>query len=147
MKIGIANDHRGVNLKRKVVDYLHDKGYSCTNYGTNTDETVDYVDYAEKLCKGILNKNIDVGILICGTGIGMSIAANKIDGIRCARVVTEEDAVLAKNHNMANVIAFSESLKDYKKVVDAFLETDYSEETRHKRRVDKIKKLEGKHYE
>lgn len=147
MKIGIANDHRGVNLKRKIVDYLHDKGYSCTNYGTNSDESVDYVDYAEKLCKAIINKNVDAGILICGTGIGMSIAANKIDGIRCARVVNENDAKLAKEHNMANVIAFGEDLKDYKKVVDAFLETDFSSETRHKRRVDKIMKLEGKKYE
>ena len=144
MKIGIANDHRGVKLKRKIVDYLHDNGYSCVNYGTNSDESVDYVDYAEKLCKSILKEDITLGILICGTGIGMSIAANKIKGIRCAKVTTEEEARLAKEHNMANVIAFGEDLKDYKKVIDAFIKTEYSNEPRHKRRVDKIMKLEGK---
>lgn len=144
MKIGIANDHRGVKLKRKIVDYLHDHGYSCVNYGTNSDESVDYVDYAEKLCKSILKEEVTLGILICGTGIGMSIAANKINGIRCARVTTEEDAKLAKEHNMANVIAFGEDVKDYKKIVDAFIKTEYSSEPRHKRRIDKIMKLEGK---
>ena len=144
MKIGIGNDHRGVKLKRKIIDYLHDNGYSCTNYGTNDDESVDYVNYEEKVCKAVLDKKVDLGILICGTGVGMSIAANKIKGIRCARVCTEEEAKLAKEHNMANVIAFGENLKNYKEVVDNFIKSEYSKEPRHRRRVDKIMRLEGK---
>ncbi len=142
MKIGIANDHRGVKLKRKIVDYLHDHGYSCVNYGTNSDESVDYVDYAEKLCKCILKEEVTLGILICGTGIGMSIAANKIKGIICARVTNVNEAKLAREHNMANVIALGENTKDVDLVISTFLNTDYSNEERHIRRYNKIKALE-----
>jgi ribose 5-phosphate isomerase B len=144
MRIGIANDHRGYKLKKEIINYFNETGYTYNDYGADSEELTDYVDYAVKLCKAINNKEIDLGILICGTGIGMSIAANKINGIRCARVTTEEDAKLAKEHNMANVIAFGEDVKDYRKIVDAFIKTEYSSEPRHKRRVDKIMKLEGK---
>ena len=96
MKIGIANDHRGVNLKKKIMNYLHEKDISCVDYGTNSEESCDYVDYALKLGNAINNKEVDLGILICGTGIGMSIAANKINGIRCARVVNSDEAKLSR---------------------------------------------------
>ncbi len=142
MKIGIANDHRGVKLKEKIVNYLHDKGYLCVNYGTDTEESVDYVDYAEKLCKAVSSEVVDLGILICGTGIGMSIAANKVKGIRCGRVVNVKEAMLTKEHNMANVIALPEDVQDVEEIVDAFIETKYSDDERHIRRVNKIKKLE-----
>ncbi len=142
MIIGIANDHRGVKLKEKIQKYLHNNGYSCINYGTDTEDSVDYVDYAEKLCKAINNHEADYGILICGTGIGMSIAANKIKGIRCGRVVNAKEAALTKEHNMANVIALSENTENVEEIVAAFLNTEYSNEERHIRRVNKINKLE-----
>ncbi len=142
MKIGIANDHRGVKLKEKIVNYLHSKGISCVNYGTDTEDSVDYVDYAEKLCKAVISEEVNLGILICGTGIGMSIAANKIKGIRCGRVVNAKEATLTKEHNMANIIALPEDVENFEEIVDAFLETKYSDDERHIRRVNKIKKLE-----
>lgn len=142
MKIGIANDHRGLSLKEKIVDYLHNNNYSCVDFGANSSESVDYVDYAVKLCNEIISGNINKGILICGTGIGMSIAANKIKGIRCARVCTKEEASLASEHNMANVIAVGENTTDIENIVEAFLTTKHSNAERHIRRVNKIMNLE-----
>lgn len=142
MKVGVASDHRGYSLKQEIYDYIHALGYSCIDYGTNDSLSVDYVDYAVKLCKGINNNEIDLGILVCGTGIGMSIAANKIKGIRCARVVNAEEAKLAKEHNMANVLALGEDTEDIESIVSTFINTNYSNEERHHRRVEKIKQLE-----
>ena len=142
MKVGISNDHRGYKLKKEILEYLHEAGYSCIDYGTNDENSVDYVDYAVKLCKGILNKEIDRGILICGTGIGMSIAANKIKGIRCARVVNQKEACLAGEHNMANVIALGEDTKGADIVVSSFLNSKYSKDERHIRRINKINSIE-----
>ena len=126
MKIGIANDHRGVNLKKKIMNYLHEKDISCVDYGTNSDESCDYVDYALKLGNAINNKEVDLGILICGTGIGMSIAANKINGIRCARVVNSDEAKLSREHNMANIMAIGENIENVFSVVDTFINTKES---------------------
>ena len=142
MKIGIGNDHRGVKLKEKIMKYLHDNGITCINYGTDSEESTDYVDYAVKVGNAINNKEIDLGILICGTGIGMSIAANKIKGIRCARVVNPNETVLAREHNMANVIALSENTPDYENIVKTFINTKESTEERHIRRVNKIMDIE-----
>lgn len=142
MKIGIASDHRGYKLKNKIINYLHDTGYSYVDFGTNNEDSTDYVDYAVKLCKGINNKEVDIGILICGTGIGMSIAANKIKGIRCARVLSVKEASLAREHNMANVIALPENIPACEEIVSTFINTEYSKEERHIRRVNKIKALE-----
>lgn len=142
MKIGIGNDHRGVKLKEKIMKYLHDNGIICINYGTDSEESTDYVDYAVKVGNAINNKEIDLGILICGTGIGMSIAANKIKGIRCARVVNVNETVLAREHNMANVIALSENTPDYENIVKTFINTKESTEERHIRRVNKIMDIE-----
>lgn len=142
MKIGIGNDHRGVKLKEKIMKYLHDNGITCINYGTDSEESTDYVDYAVKVGNAINNKEIDLGILICGTGIGMSIAANKIKGIRCARVVNMNETVLAREHNMANVIALSENTLDYENIVKTFINTKESTEERHIRRVNKIMDIE-----
>lgn len=142
MKIGIGNDHRGVKLKEKIMKYLHDNGITCINYGTDSEESTDYVDYAVKVGNAINNKEIDLGILICGTGIGMSIAANKIKGIRCARVVNVNETVLAREHNMSNVIALSENTPDYENIVKTFINTKESNEERHIRRVNKIMDIE-----
>lgn len=142
MKIGIANDHRGVNLKKKIMNYLHEKDILCVNYGTNSEESCDYVDYALKLGNAINNKEVDLGILICGTGIGMSIAANKINGIRCARVVNSDEAKLSREHNMANIMAIGENIENVFSVVDTFINTKESKEERHIRRVNKIMDIE-----
>ncbi|UKI57192.1 MAG: RpiB/LacA/LacB family sugar-phosphate isomerase [Clostridium sp.] len=123
MKIGIANDHRGVNLKKKIMNYLHEKNISCVDYGTDTENSCDYVDYAVKLSDAVKDREVDLGILICGTGIGMSIAANKVDGIRCARVVNSDEARLSREHNMANMMAIGENTENVFDVVDAFINT------------------------
>lgn len=142
MKIGISNDHHGVELKNKIMKYLHEKSIECINFGTNDNESVDYVEYAVKLCTAINEKKVDLGILICGTGIGMSIAANKIKGIRCGKVSTVREATLTKEHNMANVIALSEYTENAEEIVDAFINTKYSTEERHIRRIKEIDQLE-----
>lgn len=143
MKIGIANDHHGVELKNKIIEYLHKKGIECVNFGTNEKESVDYVEYAVKLCTAVNKKEVNLGILICGTGIGMSIAANKVKGIRCGKVSTPREAALTKEHNMANVIALSEYTEDVEEIVDAFINTKYSTEERHIRRIEEISQLEN----
>lgn len=142
MKIGIANDHRGVNLKKKIMNYLHEKNISCVDYGTDTEDSCDYVDYAVKLSDAVKDREVDLGILICGTGIGMSIAANKVDGIRCARVVNSDEARLSREHNMSNMMAIGENTENVFDVVDAFINTKESTEERHLRRVNKIMNIE-----
>ena len=137
LKIGIASDHRGYEVKNKLIDALKKK-YEIIDYGTNNTESTDYPVYAFKLCEDI-NK-IDFGILLCGTGIGISIAANKVKKIRCARVVSIEDAYLARYHNNANVIALS-SEQDIDKLIELiekFINTEFSNESRHIRRNEMI---------
>lgn len=141
MKIGIANDHHGVELKNRIMDYLKKKNIECINYGSNKKEMVDYVDYAQILCGNINTKNIDLGILVCGTGIGMSIAANKIKNIMAAKVSTPREAVLAREHNMANVMTLSEYTENLEEILDNFINTEPSKEERYMRRVEKINKL------
>lgn len=137
MKIGIASDHRGVILKEKIKNYLNDR-YQIIDYGTNSIESVDYPQYAYKIGESIRDNKIDLGILICGTGIGMSIACNKVKKVRCAKVTTKDEAFLARSHNNANVIAISENTNNYKEIIDTFLTTDFSNEEKHKRRVEMI---------
>ena len=137
MKIGIASDHRGVILKEKIKNYLNDR-YQIIDYGTNSIESVDYPQYAYKIGESVRDNKIDLGILICGTGIGMSIACNKVKKVRCAKVTTKEEAFLARSHNNANVIALSENVTNYKEIIDTFLTTDSSKEEKHQRRVAMI---------
>ena len=137
MKIGIASDHRGVILKEKIKNYLNEK-YKIIDYGTNSIESVDYPEYAFKVGEDIRDNKIDLGILICGTGIGMSIACNKVKKVRCAKVTTKEEAYLARQHNNANVIALSENVTNYKEIIDTFLTTPSSKEEKHQRRVAMI---------
>ena len=111
MKIGIASDHRGYKIKEMLKDYL-DNVYEVVDYGTDSDESTDFPIYAKKLGKGIQKKEVDLGIAICGTGIGMSICLNKMKGIYCAKVSNESEAILCKSHNNANVIALSEEVGD-----------------------------------
>lgn len=146
MKIGIASDHRGYHKKEKIKKYLEKKGIEYIDYGTNSTASVDFPDFAYELCKGVLNKEIDNGILLCGTGIGMSIAANKIKGIMCAKVDNSKEARLARVHNDANVISFSSNkmMFEIKDILDEYLNANKSEEEKYKRRIDKIKELEKK---
>lgn len=143
MKVAIGNDHHGVDVKNRIIKYLEERNIQYLNFGTNTKENVDYIDFAKKVCKSIQNKECDLGILICGTGIGMSIAANKFKSIRCGKVNNEEEARLTKEHNMANVMALSEKIENLDKVLDAYLNTEYSKEERHKRRVKEIEEVEN----
>ena len=146
MKIGIASDHRGYKLKEKLKKYLERKKFEVVDYGSNSTEVVDYNDYAYLLCKGVLSGEVEYGILVCGTGIGMSIAANKMKGIMCAKVSNAKEARLCKEHNHANVIALSsnEYVFSAKDIVDAYLKADFINEEKYLRRIDKIKDLEKK---
>lgn len=144
MKIAMAADHGGYELKNILRDYLAEKGHTVTDLGTNTPDSVDYPDYAELCCKEIISKNADFGILVCGTGVGISIAANKIDGIRCGLCPSAEIAALVKQHNNANVIALGGRFTApdlAKKIVDAYMSAEF-EGDRHQKRIDKITALE-----
>ena len=107
MKIAIASDHRGVEYKKEIIKYLEEKNYIVIDCSTQNTETDDYPDFAFKVCEKIVAKEAEVGILVCRTGIGMSIAANKVKGIRCAKINSLEDAILSRNDNGANVMTFN----------------------------------------
>ena len=144
MTIAIASDHGGFELKGILIDYLAEKGHAIINLGTDSPESVDYPDYAKYCCDEVLSKRADFGILVCGTGVGISIAANKIDGIRCGLCPSKEIASLVKQHNNANVIALGgrfTSPEDAKDIVDSYMEARF-EGGRHQTRVDKIMALE-----
>lgn len=145
MTIGITNDHRGVKTKEFLRDYLTALGYTVVDYGADTEDPVDFPDYAKKLGTGVLNSEVDLGIAICGTGIGMSIALNKMNGIYCAKVSSVSEATLSKAHNDANVMAISEEMDKeiMKEVVTTFIETPFTNIDRYKIRNDKIKAIEA----
>ena len=140
MKIGIANDHRGYKLKTKIVNYLKKKGYEVEDFGTNSTESVDYSDYGILLGEKVRDKVVDYGIVICGSGIGISIACNKVNGVKCAKVNNRKEAKITRVDNNANVIALNEKmfLFEAKDIIDAFLNTEYKEEERFQRRINKI---------
>ncbi len=143
IKIGIASDHRGYILKGQIIDRLMSK-YDITDCGTYSEESVDYPDYAFKLGNLVADKDVDFGIAICGSGIGISIACNKVKGVRCAKVSTPEEAEITRNDNDANIVAFSAStsLDNALKIIDKFINTPFSNEERHQRRIDKITRYE-----
>ena len=145
MKIERTNDHRGLVLKQTLTNYLENKGYNIIDYGTDSDDSVDYPDYAFKLGKSLQKKDIDLGIAICGTGIGMDIALNKVKGIRCAKASNEEEAILARSHNDANALALSAKISSdmAKDIVDKFINTNFSNDKRHIERIQKIKEYEN----
>lgn len=142
--IGIASDHGGFKLKQEMITYLKELGYNIIDYGTMVEESVDYPEYAFKVGEAIQNKGINFGIIICTTGIGMSIACNKVVGVRCAKVDNVEEAKLTRLHNDSNVLALSASNKQVKEIVKTFLETNFSNEERHIRRINMIKNYEEK---
>ena len=149
MKIAIGSDHAGVELKRKIVAILQEEGYSTIDCGTYSEDAVDYPDFAEKVALEVLNKKDTLGVLICGTGIGISIAANKIPGIRAAVCQDLYTARLAREHNNANMVAIGARITGdglAGEIVKTFVRTDF-QAGRHQRRVDKITLIEKKYRE
>ena len=144
MKIGICSDHRGIYMKEKILEYLEHDGYEIIDFGTNSSESVDFPEYAFKLGNSLIKKKIDKGIAICGTGIGMSIALNKIKGVYCAKINSINEAVLCRQHNNANAIAFSADLDSdmAMEMVDKFIETEFLNEDKYKRRNKMIRDME-----
>lgn len=139
MKLFIGADHRGKELENYLFQSLKEAGIDVEMSSIKNNEEDDYPDFAFDVCKNILKEEGNLGILICGNGIGISIAANKVKGIRCARVVSEEDAHHAKNHNGANVIAFGGiSKEEALNIIKIFLNTKPATEERHIRRIKKI---------
>ena len=143
MNVGIASDHRGFKLKQKLTNYLKEKGYNIIDYGTDSLESTDYPIYAFRLGEAIRDNNVEKGILICGTGIGVSIACNKVKGVRCAKVDKIDDVYFARLHNNANVIAFGENIDSSFEIVDMFLKTEFSKELRHIKRIEMIDKYDN----
>ncbi len=146
MKIFIGCDHRGLELKLKLTKYLKENGLDIEDIGLQNSELDDYPDFAFCLGEKVRENTGSLGILICGSGVGMSIAANKVKGIRCVRAVSVDDAFKGKNHNGCNVIAIgSEVTTDFRLVqemVDTFINTKSASEERHLKRVDSIKRYE-----
>ena len=146
IRIGIASDHRGYILKEQIIDRLVDK-YDITDCGTTSNESVDYPDYAFKLGNLVADKDVDFGIAICGSGIGISIACNKVKGVRCAKVDSIEEVIATRNDNDSNIIAFGEKMPLDKalELIEKFITTPASQEEKHKRRREKIKEYEEEH--
>jgi len=142
MKIYMGADHGGITLAKEIGEKLQEEGYNIEFSKIETTSEDDYPDFAFDVCEKVL-KNDSIGILFCGTGIGISIAANKVKGIRCARITNENDAYYAKNHNRANVIAMGKmETKEALKIVTTFLNAPIDESERHQRRIEKIIKYE-----
>lgn len=146
MKIYIGCDHRGINLKKKLISYLIDNGIDIEDIGIPNTESDDYPIFALKLGEMVRDTVNSLGILICGSGVGMSIAANKVKGIRCVRALSVDDAFKGKNHNGANVIALGADITtDFNQVteiIDTFINTKNPSEDRHLNRVKAITEYE-----
>lgn len=144
MKIGIGNDHSALELKAEIVDFLKEKGHEVVDYGTNTAESCDYPVYGEIVGKAVVSGEVEQGILICGTGLGISLAANKVKGIRAAVCSEPYTARMARQHNNCNILAFGARVVGAelaKMIVETWLDTDF-EGGRHQRRVDQIMAIE-----
>lgn len=147
MKIAIACDHGGLNLKNEVIKYLKENGYEYEDFGTNSFESCDYPDFALPASEAVASGECEKGIIICSTGIGVSMVANKVPGVRCAHCHDSYCAEFTRRHNNANVLAMGEKVvgTGYAlKIVETFLTTEF-EGGRHSRRVDKITAIEKKY--
>lgn len=140
MKIGFASDHRGYNLKEQLKAELAKRNYEIEDFGTDSTESTDYPDYAFKLGEAVASQEVDFGVAICGSGIGISIACNKVKGIRCAKVSNKDEAMYTRNDNNSNIVAFGEqtTLDNALAIVTTFINTPFSTEEKHQRRVNKI---------
>ena len=145
MKISIGCDHSALELKNVIIDHLKSKGIEVIDRGTYTKDSCDYTDYGYMVAKDIKDGTVDKGIVICFTGIGMSMIANKVKGVRCALVGSIDAAILTREHNDSNCLALSAKYTGYalaKEIVDAWINTDFSNNERHLRRINKISKYE-----
>jgi ribose 5-phosphate isomerase B len=149
MNLAFASDHRGYKLKEELIKYYKENGYNIIDCGTNSEVSCDYPDYAYILGQKILNHEADYGIAICGSGIGISIALNKIKGIYCAKVSNKEEAMYTRCDNNTNCVAFGEntSLNNAIDIVDTFIKTEYSNLEKHNRRINKVKLIEKEEYD
>ncbi|MFD2615490.1 ribose 5-phosphate isomerase B [Paenibacillus gansuensis] len=148
MKIAIGSDHAGVRLKGGIIEFLQSLGHEVTDMGYNSTDSVDYPDYAIPVCDRVVSGEADKGILICGTGIGMSITANKMPGIRCALVHDTFSAKATREHNDTNVLAIGERVIGpglAEDIIRIWLETEFSQGERHCNRIRKIAELEEKY--
>ena len=146
MKIAIGSDHGGFNLKQEVIAYLKEQGHTVLDRGCNSVDSVHYPIYANLVCEDMQNGNCDYGILICTTGFGMCMCANKHNGIRSATVRSVDEAYLTRSHNDCNVLCLGAkytSIKEAKDIINTFLTTPFAG-GRHQIRVDMIKDLEEK---
>jgi ribose 5-phosphate isomerase B len=144
MKVAIASDHRGYHLKERVISLLKAKGHTVIDEGPASEQSVDYPDFAALVAKKVSAGEVDRGILICGTGIGMAISANKFPGVRAAACADEVTAELSRRHNDLNILCLSGDLlssRSTERLVEIWMETQF-EGGRHERRVDKIRQLE-----
>ncbi|WP_373897940.1 ribose 5-phosphate isomerase B [Haloimpatiens sp. FM7315] len=147
MKIAIGSDHGGFELKSEVIKHLEENGLEVEDFGAYSTESCDYSDFAEKVAKEVVNKNFDFGILICGTGIGIGIAANKVPGIRAALCSDTFSAHACREHNNANILTMGARVIGKGlalDIVDTFLNSKF-EGGRHQRRIDKIAEIENKY--
>lgn len=147
MKIALACDHGGLNLKNAIKNYLTENGYEYEDFGTNTTDSCDYPDYALPAAEAVASGKCDKGILVCSTGIGVSMVANKVPGVRCAHCHDNYCAKFTRLHNDANVLAMGEKVVGVGyalQIVETFLTTEF-EGGRHQRRVDKITAIEKKY--
>ncbi|MGL6201976.1 MAG: ribose 5-phosphate isomerase B [Lachnospiraceae bacterium] len=146
MKIGVGNDHAAVELKIEIVEFLEEKGYEVVNFGTDTNASCNYPEYGEKVARAVVAKEVDLGILICGTGIGISLAANKVRGIRAAVCSEPCSARLSRQHNNANILALGARIvggEMAKMIVEEWLNAEFMG-GRHQERVNMIMEIEGK---
>ena len=146
MKIAIGCDHGALALKNTVKAHLEKKGYEVCDYGTYTLDSCDYPDFAEKAAKAVASGECEKGIVLCTTGIGISIAANKVKGIRCALLADIWSAKMTREHNDTNMMAMGAAIVGEMlalQIVDTWLGTEFSNEAKHQRRIDKVMALEG----
>src|SRR3954464_15383128 len=144
MRIALGADHAGYQLKDQIKQHLEQQGISVQDEGTSSAESVDYPDYARTVAHDVSEQRADLGILVCGSGIGMAITANKVDGIRAANVSTEYEAQMSREHNNANVLTLGARIikpEEALRIVDKWLTTQFAG-GRHERRVEKITALE-----
>lgn len=146
MKIAIGSDHAGFELKEEVKKFLNEKGYEYDDLGAEKiDPNDDYPEYGKKVGEAVASGKYDRGIVICGTGIGISVAANKVHGVRASTCYTAEMAKMAREHNDSNVLALGGRIKTEEPVLDivgVWLDTPFSNGERHKRRIEQIKEIE-----
>ena len=146
MRIAIACDHGALALKNKVADHLKEQGHEVTDFGTYTLDSCDYPDYASKAAQAVAGGACDRGIVLCTTGIGVSITANKVKGIRCALLSDVMSARMTREHNDTNMMAIGAAVVGQMlafEIIDTWLGTEFSGEARHQRRIDKVMAYEN----